>query len=63
MSLPATVFSATLRAPSSLSANSGATFASGALMISGISSTLVTMMVTGMEALSPRGSSAMTVTM
>ena len=44
-------------------ANSGATFASGALMISGASSTLVTLMVTLMEADVPNGSVAVTVTM
>ena len=62
MSLPATVFSATVLLVVA-EANSGATFASGALMISGSSSTSVTMMVTMMVSLSPKESSALTVTM
>ena len=59
---PAAVFSATVLLVVA-EANSGATFASGALMISGSSSTSVTVIVTMMEALSPKESSAMTVTM
>ena len=63
MSSPAAVFSATVLLVVA-EANSGATFASGALMISGASSTSVTMMVTMMVSLSsPKESSAMTVTM
>ena len=61
MSMPAAVFSATVLLVVA-EANSGATFASGALMISGASSTLVTMIVTVMVASSPDGSVAVTVT-
>ena len=61
MSSPAAVFSATVLLVVA-EANSGATFASGVLMISGASSTLVTVMVTLTVAVNPDGSVAVTVT-
>ena len=63
MSMPTAVFSATLLMPVSVAGNSGAWFIRAPFVIVGTSSTSVTVIVTMMEALAPKESSAMTVTM